>query len=75
MARTMLARQLLLDREDVLQHAGRSAPPRCGCRQRVDQLAGDPDAIGRLADAAFQHVADAELAADRAGHRPTCPCR
>ena len=57
-------RQLLLDREDVLEHPVVSLRPDVVAAQRVDQLAGDPDSIDRLADAAFQDVADTELARD-----------
>jgi hypothetical protein len=32
--------------------------------RRIDQLAGDADAFSRLADAAFEHVAHAQLAPD-----------
>ena len=60
----MLPRQLFLDREDVLEHPVVSLRPDVVAAQRVDQLAGDPDSIDRLADAAFQDVADTELARD-----------
>ena len=34
------------------------------CGRRVDELAGDANPISGLAHAAFEHVADAELATD-----------
>ena len=47
------ARQLLLDREDILEDPVIAFGPDVAAGQRVDQLAGDADAIGCLADAAF----------------------
>src|SRR5262249_31565170 len=53
----------LLDREDVLQHAVIALRPDVVAAQRVDELTGYPNSTRRLADAAFQHVADAKLLA------------
>jgi hypothetical protein len=35
-----------------------------GCALGLDQLPGDAHPVGRLADAPFQQIADAELATD-----------
>ena len=40
---------------------------------RVDQLDGDADAVARLADAAFEHVVDAELPGRPPGPPPALP--
>ena len=60
------ARQFLLHLEDVLQHPVVLLGPQVVAGERVDQLAADADALGRLADAAFQHVAHAEFLAHAA---------
>ena len=63
-APTTLLGDLILQFEDVVERAFEAIGPemRPGCR--VDQLPGDADAVGGLADAAFQHIAHAQLAAD-----------
>ena len=43
-AATMLVRDFLLDREDVLQNPVVLLGPQVVAGERVDQLAGDPDA-------------------------------
>ena len=46
------------------ESSGRTARPRHGARCAFDQLACDPDAIAGPSDAAFENVANAQLAAD-----------
>jgi catechol 2,3-dioxygenase-like lactoylglutathione lyase family enzyme len=46
--------------EDTIEMVG----PQMAARRGVDELAGDSNTVGRLADAAFEYVADTELAAD-----------
>src|SRR5262245_1928398 len=55
---------LLLHLENVLQNAVVAFRPDVIASWRVDELTGHPDPIGQLADAALQHVADAELPTD-----------
>jgi hypothetical protein len=57
-------RQFLLYREYVLQHPVVALSPDVVAGHCVDELGGHANPIRRLADASFQHVADAELAAD-----------
>ena len=57
-------RDLVLQREDVVELAVVALGPDVGAGRRIDELAGDAHAIRRLAHAAFEHVAHAEFAAD-----------
>ena len=57
------ASQFLLHLEDVFQHPVVLLGPQMIAGERVDQLGGDANAAGRLADAALQQVAHAEFAA------------
>jgi len=53
--------QFLLHLEDVFQDSVVLLGPQVVAAQRIDQLAGDANALARLADAAFQHVTHAEF--------------
>ena len=64
---------LVLDRENVVEVAVVALGPHVVAGRAVDQLGGDPHPAAGLADAAFEHVADAELARDRRRRRPPCP--
>ena len=55
---------LVLQLEDVVERAFETVGPQMRAGGRVDELPGDANAVRGLADAAFQHVAHAELAAD-----------
>src|SRR5687767_14746445 len=55
-------RDVVLDREEVLEHAVVFGAPDVLSRFRLDQLAGDADALAGDPGAAFKHVAHAELA-------------
>src|SRR6185436_3556457 len=55
---------LILEREDVAERAIVSLGPDMGTGRRLDELASDADAVASLAQAAFEHVPDAEFAAD-----------
>ena len=57
-------RHFLLYREDVLQHAVVALGPDVVAGKRVNKLASHTNPIRRLPDAALQHIADAEFAAD-----------
>ena len=57
---------VVLQLENIEQLAIVSLRPQMGPLRGVDQLAGDPDRVGRLAHAAFQHISDAQLARDLA---------
>ena len=60
-----LARETLLDFEDVLQHALELVGPELHVGSGVDQLRRDPEAGTRAPNAPGQHVARAKLARDR----------
>ena len=70
-----LLHHLVLDGEDVGQLAVVALGPQMAAARGVDELRGDAHAVAGLADAAFEHEAHAELAADLLHLRPTCPCR
>jgi hypothetical protein len=55
---------LVLQIEYVLGRTIETVCPEVGRAGRVDQLPGDPHSICRLAHAAFEQIADAELATD-----------
>src|SRR6516165_8993255 len=57
-------RDLVLQFEDVVQRAVIALGPDMHSARRLDQLRGDPHAVPDLAQAAFKHIAYAELAAD-----------
>jgi len=57
-------RNLVLEREDVVQVAIVALRPDMAAGGAVDQLRGDPHPAARLAHAAFDNVADLELARD-----------
>ena len=57
-------RNLVLDRENVLEVAVVALGPDMVAARAVDQLRVDAHPPAGLADAAFEHVADAELAGD-----------
>ena len=57
---------LVLDGEDVLEVAVVSFRPEVVSGGAVDELGGDADPVARLAHAAFEHVAHAELPGDGA---------
>ena len=58
---------LLLHLEDVFKHAVVAFRPDVIAGQCVDQLAAHANPVRRFADAAFQHVADAQFPADLPG--------
>ena len=66
-------RDLVLDGEDVVERPVVALGPEVGAGGGIDQLRGHPDAVAGLADAALEHVADAELAADPRARRPARP--
>jgi hypothetical protein len=53
-------RDLVLNREDVRHLAIVPLGPDVAAVGRRDELCGDPDSVARLADAAFEHVGDAQ---------------
>ena len=55
---------MILQIEDILGRAIETVRPEMGSALGLDQLPGDAHPVGRLADAPFQQIADAELAAD-----------
>ena len=59
-------RDLVLHRKDVGEVAVEAVRPDMHAGRRVDQLRGDPDSIGCLADASLEHEAHAELSCDLA---------
>ena len=64
-------RHLVLQIEDVRQVAIEAVRPEMRAGRGIDELAGDAHPAARLAHAAFEHVADAELAPDLLHvHRP-----
>ena len=62
---------LILQIEDVRQLAVETVRPEMRARRSIDELPGDAHPVARLAHAAFEHVAHAELAPDLLHvHRP-----
>ena len=59
-----LLRQLVLHREDIRELAIKAVGPDVRAARGIDELAGNAHPVARLADAAFQHVTHAEVAAD-----------
>ena len=59
------ARDFVLHFEDILDVAVVGLRPDVIAVVRADQLCGDADSAARLAHAAFEHVRDAQLLADR----------
>src|ERR1700730_6579545 len=59
-------RHFLLYRENVLQHAVVALGPKLVAGKGVNELTGHTNPIRRLADAALQHIAHAEVTADLA---------
>ena len=55
---------LVLHREDIVDAAVVALRPQVSAARRIDQLGGNSDAVADFADAALEHVADAELARD-----------
>ena len=55
---------LILQLEDIVEGAFEALGPQMRPGGRIDQLPGDPHPVRRLAHAAFQHIAHAELTAD-----------
>src|SRR6516162_2395279 len=58
-------RDLVLHREYIRQIAIVAFRPKMSAGRRLDQLPGHPNPIAGLAHAAFEHIAHAQLAADR----------
>ena len=52
----------ILQREDIVQGVLEPVGPNLGALADVDELHADPHAAAGLADASFQHIANAELA-------------
>ena len=65
---------LVLNREDVVERPIIALRPEVSARLRLDQLSGDPDAVAALPDAAFEDVANPQLASDLADI-DVGPCR
>ena len=61
-----LAGYLVLQREQILGIMVETLGPDMQAGLGIDQLGIDPDSLARAADAALQHIAHAELAADLA---------
>src|SRR5262249_46918018 len=57
-------RHLVLEGEDIVKRAIVSFGPEMGTGFRLDELTGDAHSVGTFTNAAFQHVTDAEFAAD-----------
>jgi len=57
-------RDLILKVEDVLQRAVKAVGPQMRAAQCIDQLRGNSHPASRFAHRAFEHIADAEFAAD-----------
>src|SRR4051794_34483568 len=57
-------RDLVLDFENVAERPVIALGANVGAVRGLNELAGDANAVPRLAQAAFEHVAHAELAAD-----------
>src|SRR5204863_5503717 len=54
---------LVLDREDVVEIAVIALGPQMIASRSLDKLSRNPKAVAALSDRAFEHVADAKLAA------------
>ena len=54
-------RDLVLDFENVAERPVIAFGPDMGAVRRLDELAGDANAVAGFAQAAFEHVADAEF--------------
>ena len=59
-------RDLVLNREDVVERPVVALRPEVSARLCFDQLSGDPDAVAALPHAAFKDVAHSQLAPDLA---------
>src|SRR6478609_5099635 len=59
-----IRRYFVLERENIAETALEPVCPDMRAGARVDQLAGDANRSGDLADTAFQHVANTEFAPD-----------
>ena len=59
-------RHLVLQLEDVVEHTVKAVGPDMRAGRRVYQLAGDANPVAGFAQAAFEHIAHAELTADLA---------
>ena len=57
-------RELVLQIENIVLHPVVALGPQMDAGLRLDELAGDANAVAELAHAAFEHVAHAELARD-----------
>src|SRR5271165_6735763 len=60
------ARYLVLQLEDVVEHAVEAVCPDVSPSRRVDQLAGNAHTVTGLADASFEHIAHPEFTSDLA---------
>ena len=56
--------QFILNGENIVEIAIEAARPDMAAARRIDQLRGDADAIARLADAAFEDIANVERLGD-----------
>ena len=68
-------RNLVLDGKDIFEAAIEPFRPDMDARRGVDQLRRYPYSVDTLANAAFEHVANAKLPGDLAAHRLRDPCR
>ena len=66
---------LVLEVEEVVDDAVIGIGPEMRAACRIDELRGDAHAVAGLAQAALEHVADAELARDLAHVDGRVPCR
>ena len=57
-------RYLVLQLEDVVEHTVKAVGPDMRAGRCIDQLPGDAHAVARLAQAAFEHIADTEVMPD-----------
>ena len=68
-----VGRDLVLDREDVVELAVVGLRPQVRVGAGLDQLRRDPHRVARLAHRAFQHVAPRAACARSPGLRSPCP--
>ena len=66
---------LVLDGEDVGEVAVVAVGPEMAAGRPFDQLGVDPHPVPGLADAALDHIGDAQLLGDLLQVRRPCPCR
>ena len=65
-----VARNLVLQRQHVLQRAGEGLAPQVFVRKRIDQLSGDAHLRARSGDGPLDEILDAERSRNLRGRRP-----